>query len=171
MNNQTIIKDVHVSPKKLRFLMDFVKKLRPVDAVDHLAYMSQHSARVLKSAIQAAISSSVSALKTVPDMLKFRVLTIDQGHVLKRFRAGGRGTAKPIKRRLAHIKIILEIDKNMNNKKVPLRSRSEARISNNEKMTVNKTKPVLAVENQTKKSIKLKKEVVKKPKKVINKKS
>jgi len=155
MNNQTIIKDVHVSPKKIRFLMDFVKKLKPVDAIDHLTYMPQHSARVLKTAIKAAISSSVLALKTVPDVLKFRVLIIDQGHVLKRFRAGGRGTAKPIKRRMAHIKIILEIDKKMNN----------------EKTMINKGKPVLTAKAETKKSIKPKKEIVKKSKKVIFKKS
>jgi len=162
MNNQTIIKDVHVSPKKIRFLMDFVKKLKPVDAIDHLTYMPQHSARVLKTAIKAAISSSVLALKTVPDVLKFRVLIIDQGHVLKRFRAGGRGTAKPIKRRMAHIKIILEIDKKMNNEKV---------ISNNEKTMINKGKPVLTAKTENKKTIKLKKEIVKKSKKVIFKKS
>lgn len=163
MNNQTIIKDVHVSPKKIRFLMDFVKKLRPVDAVDHLTYMPQHSARILKTAIQAAISSSVSALKTVPDMLKFRVLIIDQGHVLKRFRAGGRGTAKPIKRRMAHIKIILEIDKKKQNNKD---------LSDAKQIIINKNnKPVLAVKKETKTSIKPKKENVKKSKKIINKKS
>lgn len=152
MNNQTIIKDVHVSPKKIRFLMDFVKKLKPVDAVDHLTYMPQHSARILKTAIQAAISSSVSALKTTPDMLKFRVLIIDQGHVLKRFRAGGRGTAKPIKRRMAHIKIVLEIEKKINGE-------------------INKNKPILTEKVETKTSIKPKKEIIKKSKKVINKKS
>jgi len=156
MNNQTIIKDVHVSPKKVRFLMDFVKKLKPVDAVDHLAYMSQHSARILKTAIQAAISSSVLALKTVPDMLKFRVLIIDQGHVLKRFRAGGRGTAKPIKRRMAHIKIILEIDQ-------PKEKKIENRKEKKEK--VNKK----TIKENTK-TVKPKRDNIKKPKKVTNKK-
>jgi len=156
MNNQTIIKDVHVSPKKIRFLMDFVKKLKPVDAVDHLAYMSQHSARILKTAIQAAISSSVLALKTVPDMLKFRVLIIDQGHVLKRFRAGGRGTAKPIKRRMAHIKIILETDQ-------PKEKKIENRKEKKEK--VNKK----TIKENTK-TEKPKRDNIKKPKKVTNKK-
>lgn len=157
MNNQTIIKDVHVSPKKIRFLMDFVKKLKPVDAVDHLTYMPQHSARILKTAIQAAISSSVSALKTTPDMLKFRVLIIDQGHVLKRFRAGGRGTAKPIKRRMAHIKIVLEIDQRGQNK---IENRKEKIEKVNSKIIKN-----------SKETIKPKQENIKKPKKVINKKS
>lgn len=156
MNNQTIIKDVHVSPKKIRFLMDFVKKLKPVDAVDHLAYMPQHSARILKTAIQAAISSSVLALKTVPDMLKFRVLIIDQGHVLKRFRAGGRGTAKPIKRRMAHIKIILEIDQPKQNKIENIK---------------NKKGKIILTEEIKKTKLKQKKVAMKKPKKIINKKS
>lgn len=157
MNNQTIIKDVHVSPKKIRFLMDFVKKLKPVDAIDHLAYMSQHSARILKTAIQAAISSSVSALKTTPDMLKFRVLIIDQGHVLKRFRAGGRGTAKPIKRRMAHIKIVLEVDQ-------PGQKKIESRKEKIEKM-------IPEIIKKNKETVKPKRANIKKTKKVINKKS
>ena len=152
MNNQTIIKDVHVTPKKIRFLTDFVKKLKPVDAVDHLTYMPQHSARVLKSAIQAAISSSVLALKTVPDMLKFKVLTINQGHVLKRFRAGGRGTAKPIKRRLAHIKIILNVEEKTNNKKVKITTK----------------KSVLTTKEKTKLSVTPKQKGIKKSNNIIN---
>jgi len=44
-------------------------------------------------------------------MLKFKLLTIEEGHVLKRYKPGSRGMANPIKRRLSHIKIILVEDK------------------------------------------------------------
>jgi len=41
-------------------------------------------------------------------MRKYCDLSIEDGNRLKRFKAGGRGTAKPILRRFSHIKIILE---------------------------------------------------------------
>jgi len=41
-------------------------------------------------------------------VLKFKLLTIEKGRTLKRHHAGSKGMAKPILKRFAHIKIILE---------------------------------------------------------------
>ncbi|MCR4312671.1 MAG: uL22 family ribosomal protein, partial [Candidatus Roizmanbacteria bacterium] len=38
----------------------------------------------------------------------FKLLSVEQGQKLKRYKPGSRGNAKPINRRMSHIKIILE---------------------------------------------------------------
>lgn len=114
MQLQTYLKNIDISPKKIRFILPAVKKLKPVVAVEHLFYAKQKSARVLYKAIQSAISNAKNTLKVSPDLLKFKVLTVEQGQKLKRQIAGSRGSAKPIVRRYSHIKIILETEEIIN---------------------------------------------------------
>jgi large subunit ribosomal protein L22 len=107
MESNTYIKNVKVSPRKLRFLLPGIKKLSPSTSLDYLLYSPQKGAKVFYSAIHSAISNAKNTLKVSPDLLQFKTLTIEEGNVLKRYNPGGRGTAKPFKRRMAHIKITL----------------------------------------------------------------
>lgn len=113
MQLQTYLKNIDISPKKIRFILPAVKKMSPSRAVQHLFYAKQKSARVLYKAIQSAIANAKQALKVSEDLLKFKVLTIEQGQKLKRFTAGSRGSAKPIVHRYSHIKIILETEEEL----------------------------------------------------------
>lgn len=110
MESLTYQKNIKESPKKLRFLLDAVIKLSPIKAMDYLMYTPKKSARVLYQSLKSAISNAKNTLKTSENLLKFKLLTIEEGNKLKRYRHGGRGTAKPIRRRLSHIKIILVAD-------------------------------------------------------------
>ncbi len=111
MESQTYIKNVRISAKKLRFMADDIKKRKPVDALHHLNYMPKHGAKFFYKAVQSAIANAKLKLKTSDDLLRFKSLTIEQGPKFKRFRAGGRGTAKPYVRKTAHIKIVLVAEK------------------------------------------------------------
>lgn len=108
MESTTYLKNLRISPKKLRFLMPDIKKLKPVVALDYLFYIQNKPAKIFYKAIKSALSNAKIALKVNEDLLKFKVLTIEEGQKLKRYRPGSRGTAKPFKRRMAHIKIILQ---------------------------------------------------------------
>lgn len=101
------IKNVKLSPKKLRFLLDDVRKLSPARALAHLLYTQKKGARILYKAISSAIHNAKSTLKISDDLLQFKLLTIEEGQKLKRYRSGGRGTMKPFVRKFSHIKIIL----------------------------------------------------------------
>jgi large subunit ribosomal protein L22 len=69
--------------------------------------MPKRGAKLFHKEIKSAISNAKTKLKTSDDLLRFKLLTVEQGSKLKRYRAGGRGTAKPFERKTAHIKIIL----------------------------------------------------------------
>lgn len=120
MESKTVIKNVRISPKKLRFLLKEVKKLTPKQALDYLYYTPKKGAKLLYQAIKSAINNAKNYLKVDEDLLKFKVLAVDEGIKLKRYRPGGRGTVKPYKRRFSHITMVLvkEEEKNKDLKKM-----------------------------------------------------
>ena len=111
MESLTYFKNLKSSPKKLRMMLNIIKRMSPREALDYLLYAGNEQAAVYHKVIKSAIANATNTLKLKDDMLKFKLLTIEEGHVLKRYKPGSRGMAKPIKRRLSHIKIILVEDK------------------------------------------------------------
>lgn len=107
MESTAYIKNVKSTPKKLRLLLPNVKKLSPVQALEVLRYMPKKSAKDLGRAIASAVSNAKSALNLPEHMLQFKTVLIEEGQKLKRFKAGSKGSPKPIVRRYAHIKITL----------------------------------------------------------------
>jgi large subunit ribosomal protein L22 len=107
MESQAYIKNVPSSPKKMRLLAADVRRLSPVAALDVLMYTPKKSARLLRNALLSAISNAKSTLRTSEDLLQFKALIIEEGIKLRRFRAGSKGMAKPYRRKLSHIKIVL----------------------------------------------------------------
>ncbi|OGK09875.1 hypothetical protein A2767_01635 [Candidatus Roizmanbacteria bacterium RIFCSPHIGHO2_01_FULL_35_10] len=108
MESKSYSRNLRISPKKLRFLLPEIKRLSPSDALVRLLYTPNRPAKIFYKSIKSALTNAVNLLKTDEKHLKFKHLSVDEGHKLKRFRAGGRGTAKPILKRFAHINIILE---------------------------------------------------------------
>lgn len=111
MEVKAYIKNLDISPKKLRFVAEEVRKLSPQEAMEKLFYSPKRAAKILRKAIKSAVDNAVNTFKLKPDLLKFKLLAIEQGSSLKRYRPGGRGTIKPYKRRRSHIKIILTDEK------------------------------------------------------------
>lgn len=105
--SKTYLKNINISPKKLRFYFNSIKNMDPSSAVESLFYGRQRATRILYQAIKSAISNAKQSLKVTEDLLKFKVFTIEEGQKLKRYRPGSRGTPKPIVKRKSHIKIIL----------------------------------------------------------------
>lgn len=107
MESRTYIKNLRISAKKLRFLANDIKKHTPFNALAALHYSDEKAGYIFYKAIKSAISNAKLSLKTSDDLLRFKTLLIEEGQVLKRYRAGGRGMTKQFARKTAHIKIIL----------------------------------------------------------------
>lgn len=111
MESRHIVKNARVSLRKVRSFIPAVKKLSPAQAVLKLEQLPHSAAQFLAAAIKTAMANAENALKVPKGMLEFRSLQADQGLALKRFRAGSRGTAKPIVRRMTHITVVLAAQK------------------------------------------------------------
>jgi len=71
-----------------------------------LGYADKRAAEPLRKVIGSAIGNAIN-LKLDPENLIFKEIQINEGPRLKRWRAGARGRAKPFKRRMSHIRVVL----------------------------------------------------------------
>ncbi len=100
-------KNISVTPRKMRLAVESVKKLRPQDAVEQLAYLNKSAALPLRNAIKQAIANAKNNHHLDPETLRFHQLVVSKGDTLKRFHAGSRGMARPFKRVRTHLVIQL----------------------------------------------------------------
>lgn len=99
-------KHVIASPRKLREVVFLVKKMDPAVAVDRLPFTAKRASWELRKVIMTAIANAkVRGLNS--EDLRFKEIQIGEGPRLKRFRAGSRGRAKPYKKRMSHIRVVL----------------------------------------------------------------
>ena len=104
MEAQTIQKYLHTSPRKLRLVADLVRQLAPERALEVLKYTQKAAAVDLSKAIKT-IMANVKAKGM--ENIKFKTIEINEGPKMKRFRAGAKGRARPYKRRMSNIKIVV----------------------------------------------------------------
>lgn len=107
MESLTYIKYNRISPKKLRFILDDVKKFTPEQAIVRLEYSPLRTSKLLAKALASALSNASAALKIDKNLLQFKTLLVEEGPQLKRMRPGSRGMGRMFKRRSSHIKIVL----------------------------------------------------------------
>ncbi len=107
MEAKASVTDVHSTPKKLRILLMDIKKMSPVKAMDHLYYSPKKSATILYKVIKSAVDNAKATLQIDAHLLEFRVLKVDQGHALRRYNPGSRGTSKPYRKQFAHIQVVV----------------------------------------------------------------
>lgn len=109
MESTTYLKNVRIAPKKLRFFTDYIKGLSPSKAVEMLLYSPEKPSQIFYKSIRSAIANAKQTLKVGDDLLQFKTLTVEEGQKMKRYRPGGRGTARMIRKRSSHIKIVLTV--------------------------------------------------------------
>lgn len=107
MEAKAHIKHVRISPTKLRMITDSVKELKPLIALDRLGVSQNRSAKILYKAIKSAMDNGTNNHGMNAEHMQFKVLSVDEGRFLKRFRPGARGMAKPYLRKSSHITVVL----------------------------------------------------------------
>src|SRR3989338_3456304 len=109
MESITYLKDIRIAPKKLRFFANYIKRMSPSAAVEALLYSPEKPSRIFYKSIRSAINNAKQTLKVGDDLLQFKTLAIEEGQKMKRYRPGGRGTARMIRKRSSPIKIVLTV--------------------------------------------------------------
>jgi|SRR5690625_1406678 len=112
MEVQAVTKYVRMSPKKVREVALEIQGRRAVEALELLRYIPRKSARLVAKTLQSAVSNAENNNNLSSDDLIISKAVIESGPVLKRFRAGARGSAKRIHKRTSHIRIILTENSN-----------------------------------------------------------
>lgn len=101
-------KYLRISPKKIKELSGSVQGFMPEDAISSLLFTGNKSGRILAKAIKSSMSNATNNLKLNAKDLRIKTIEILKGPIYKRWQPVSRGMAHQIKKRTAHIKVILE---------------------------------------------------------------
>ena len=107
MQVQALTKYVRISPKKARETARAIQGRAAGEALDLLGYIPRKSARLLAKTLKSAIANAENNHNLSSDELVVERAVVEEGPMLKRFRAGARGSAKPIHKRTSHLRIVL----------------------------------------------------------------
>ncbi|MCX6703843.1 MAG: uL22 family ribosomal protein [Candidatus Woesebacteria bacterium] len=99
-----------MSPRKIRLVVGVIKKMKPAEAVEKLPFVQKRAGMELAKIIKSAITSAKNAGVSETDLI-FKEIQIGEGPRLKRGRAASRGMWHPFKKRMAHIRVILQSTK------------------------------------------------------------
>jgi large subunit ribosomal protein L22 len=94
------------SPKKVREVVFLVKKLSPREAYEALPFSGKRAGEILRKVIGSAMANARQKGMKEEELI-FKEIQVTEGPRLRRFRAGARGMAKPYKKRLSHIRVVL----------------------------------------------------------------
>ncbi|EKE04888.1 MAG: 50S ribosomal protein L22 [uncultured bacterium] len=104
-------KHLILSPRKIRPVVDVIKKMTPAKALENLPFIKKRASEFLIKVIKSAIANAGQKGADVNNLV-FKEIQIGEGPRLKRGQPVSRGRWHPIKKRMSHIKVILESKKN-----------------------------------------------------------
>jgi len=96
-----------MSPKKMREVVRTIQGRKAPDAVNLLSVIPRKSARLIAKTLKSAIANAENNNNLSADTLIVKSAVIENGPVLKRFKAAARGSAAPRRKKMSHIRIIL----------------------------------------------------------------
>ena len=107
MEVRAIAKDIRVSPRKVRLLLDMVRGKKVDEALTLLRFAPTPTANVVAKAIKSAAANAENNFQMTPADLKIVTIFADEARTLKRFRARSRGRVSSILKRSSHITVIV----------------------------------------------------------------
>jgi len=106
---KAVARYVRVSPRKARAVADLIKGKDLEEALRILTFTPKRAARVLEKVVNSAVANAeVSPEIEDVNALYIRSIFVDQGPMLKRYRARAIGRACMIRKRTSHITVILD---------------------------------------------------------------
>jgi len=110
MEAKAIAKWVHSSPFKVRRVAKMIRGKGVDEALNILHFSDTAAAKPLEKALRSAVANMLNkeeGTKLSPEELVIKELRIDEGYMLKRFRAASMGRATRIRRRTCHISVVV----------------------------------------------------------------
>lgn len=77
-------KDIQISPRKLRLMVNDVRKLTPVEALSRVKFVNTKAARILVKALKNIIADAKNNFNLDINSLKFDTIKADEAMKLKR---------------------------------------------------------------------------------------
>ena len=107
MNYRAIHRHADMSARKLRPFASLIRGRSADEALELLRFLPNKSARLLEQVLKSALGNAEDRGARDIESLVVVESCIDGGPIMKRIMPRARGSAYPIKRRYAHIRVTL----------------------------------------------------------------
>jgi large subunit ribosomal protein L22 len=104
---QAVAKWVHTSPRKARLVVEHIRGRSVPEARTVLAFTQRAAAREIEKVLRSAVANAEANHNLVGDDLVVSAAFVDEGPVMKRWRARARGRAARIRKPTCHITVKL----------------------------------------------------------------
>ncbi|MDD2806929.1 MAG: 50S ribosomal protein L22 [Patescibacteria group bacterium] len=100
---------IHIAPKKVRLVIENIKKMGAEQAVDYLRFVNRSASLPVTKLLKSAIANAENNFQLDKKDLFIKNITADGGPVLKRYRPRAHGSSAAILKRTSHINLILGV--------------------------------------------------------------
>lgn len=111
MEAKAIAKQVRISPRKVRLVVDLIRGKQVGEAFAILRNTQKAASPVIEKVLKSAIANAEHNYEMEPDELTVHRIFVDEGATLKRFRPRAMGRAGRINKRTSHITVIVSDSK------------------------------------------------------------
>ena len=110
MESRATLRYNRQSPFKVRKVLNAVRGANVGTAINYLHFSSEKASLAIEKTIRSAVANLMQndeANDIDPDLIKIKEAFVNQGPVMKRFRAASMGRASKLRRPTSHLTIIL----------------------------------------------------------------
>lgn len=93
----------------MRLIADAIRSLSVTEALAQLGQLPKRASGVLLKVVKSAVDNAKQK-QAEEDKLKFKLIEVMGGPVMKRYHAASRGRAHPYKKRMTHVRVVLTDD-------------------------------------------------------------
>ncbi|GAB6099852.1 50S ribosomal protein L22 [Halanaerocella petrolearia] len=105
MEAKAIAKEVRISPRKARLVIDLVRDKKVAEAIGILKNTPKKAAEIIEKVLNSAVANAEHNHGMIADELYVSEAYVDEGPTMKRYKPRAMGQASPINKRTSHITI------------------------------------------------------------------
>jgi large subunit ribosomal protein L22 len=107
MEAKAVAKNIGISPRKVRPVIDLVRGKKIDEALALLKFTPTPTAKAVAKVVKSAAANAENNLQLTPSDLKIVKIFADEARTTKRYRPVARGRANTIRKRASHITVIV----------------------------------------------------------------
>jgi len=107
MEGKAVARFIRISPRKVRIVLDLIRRKPVSEAFAILRFTPKRGARLIEKALKSAVANATNNFDLDPDRLYVARAYADEGATMKRWHARARGMASPILKRTSHLTVIV----------------------------------------------------------------
>ena len=111
MEVRAVAKNIGVSPRKVRPLVNMVRGKKVNEALTILNFAPTPTARLVAKVVKSAAANAENNFEMSLSDLKIINIFVDEARTQKRYHAQARGRVSPILKRSSHITVIVDEEK------------------------------------------------------------